>query len=155
MTQKHMADVQAPVVAFLIGMRIHTLWRVWEWLPVALAMPAMLRELAQQPQLGLLGARTYRSGRVVMVVQYWRSFDELERYARAPEHAHLPAWRAFNAGARRGSGAVGIFHETYTVAPGQVESVYVDMPSNFGLAGAVGSVPVGAGKHAARERLGR
>ena len=28
-----MADVKEPLVLFLIGMRINTLWRVWEWFP--------------------------------------------------------------------------------------------------------------------------
>jgi hypothetical protein len=148
-----MANVDGPVVAFLIGMRINALWRVWEWLPVVLAMPKMLRELAVNPALGGLGARTFVSGRVIMVVQYWRSFEDLEHYARAAEHAHLPAWKAFNARARRGTRSTGIFHETYLVAPGQVESVYVDMPQDFGLAGAVGTIDVRAGKIAARERL--
>ena len=39
------------------------------------------------------------------------------------------------------------------MGPGQVESVYVDMPRDFGLAGAVGAIDVRAGKQAARERL--
>ena len=123
------------------------------WLPVAAAMPRMLRELGAHPELGMLGARTFVSGRVILVVQYWRSFEKLEHYARAGEHAHLPAWKAFNQRMRSGSGSTGIFHETYLVGPGQVESVYVDMPSDFGLAGAVGAIDVRAGKQAARERL--
>ncbi len=142
---RYMAKVDGPVVAFLIGMRINSFFRVWEWMPVFLAMPKMLMELGRHPELGALGARTYLSGRVIMVVQYWRSFDQLERYARATENAHLPAWKAFNTRARRGHGAVGIFHETYAVAPGQVESVYVDMPAGFGLAGAVGPIDVRTG----------
>lgn len=45
------------------------------------------------------------------VVQYWRSFEHLERFARNPELAHLPAWKRFNR-AVGGSGDVGIWHET-------------------------------------------
>ena len=153
MTKRQTANVEEPVVAFLIGMRINRLLRFWEWLPVAVAMPRMLRELGAHPELGMLGARTFVSGRVILVVQYWRSFEQLEHYARAGEHAHLPAWKAFNQRMRSGSGSTGIFHETYLVGPGQVESVYVDMPSDFGLMGAVGAMDVRAGKQAARERL--
>ena len=153
MTKRQTANVEEPVVAFLIGMRVNALLRFWEWLPVAAAMPRMLRELGAHPELGMLGARTFVSGRVILVVQYWRSFEQLEHYARAGEHAHLPAWKAFNQRMRSGSGSTGIFHETYLVGPGQVESVYVDMPSDFGLAGAVGAIDVRAGKQAARERL--
>jgi hypothetical protein len=35
-----------------------------------------------------------------------------------------------------------------------VESLYVDMPANFGLGGAVGSVPVGPRTESARARKG-
>ena len=153
MASRHMAKVEEPVVAFLIGMRINKLWRFWEWLPATLAMPAMQRELAQHPELGLLGARNYVSGRVVLTVQYWRSFEHLERYARARDRAHLPAWKTFYERARRGTGAVGIFHETYTVGPGTAESLYFGMPTDFGLAGAVGALQLGGTREAARERL--
>lgn len=127
-------------VVFLIGMRVNTLWDVRRWLPAALAMPRMIRELMTQPQLGLLGARTYVSGRAVLVVQYWRSFEHLDAYARDREHAHLPAWRAFNQ-RTRGNSATGIFHETYVVGPGRSESIYVNMP-DFGLGLATRGMPV-------------
>jgi hypothetical protein len=47
------------------------------------------------------------------------------------EAQHLPAWRAFNQAVGT-DGSVGIWHETYGVAPGTYENVYVNMPS-FGL----------------------
>ena len=77
MTKRQTANVEEPVVAFLIGMRVNALLRFWEWLPVAAAMPRMLRELGAHPELGMLGARTFVSGRVILVVQYWRSFEQL------------------------------------------------------------------------------
>lgn len=132
-------------VAFLIGMRINRLWALRSWLPVFAAMPRMLRELAVHPELGMLGARTYVSGRVIMVVQYWRSVDDLHAYSRAPDHLHLPAWKAFRRAAA-GTGAVGIFHETYRVTPGSFETVYSGMPA-FGLADAT--------HHVSADRLGR
>ncbi len=42
-----------------------------------------------------------------------------------------PAWSAFNK-AIGTSGDVGIWHETYVIAPGKYENVYVNMPP-FGL----------------------
>lgn len=48
------------------------------------------------------------------VVQYWRSFEDLDRFARATDEPHLPAWKTFNK-AVRASGDVGIWHETYKV----------------------------------------
>src|SRR5919205_822322 len=127
------ADAPPGTVAFLIGMRINRPWKIRQWLPVATAMPRMLQELAARPDLGLLAHRTYVSGRTVLTVQYWRSAEDLDRYAGARNHAHLPAWREFNQRVRD-NGDVGIFHETYVLD--RQETVYVNMPADFGLGGA-------------------
>jgi hypothetical protein len=90
------AVIEGEFVVFLIGMRINRLWKVHKWLPVFRAMPRMLRELSARPDSGLLGFRVHNGLREHMVVQYWRSFEHLERYARDPGRDHLPAWVAFN-----------------------------------------------------------
>jgi hypothetical protein len=149
------ADLDADErVVFLIGTRINRLRAVRSWAPVVAAMPRMLRELEAEPELGLLGARTYVSGRVVLVVQYWASTDHLERFATAADRTHLPAWRAYNQRARSSGGAVGIFHETYRITPGSYETVYGQMPS-FGLAAATRHVPADRIGRSARRRLRR
>lgn len=130
------ADLPDGTVIFLIGMRINRPVLVHRWLPPFMAMPRMIRELAAQPERGFLGARTWLSGRNVMVQQYWRSMDDLMAYARDREAAHLPAWRAFNR--HIGSdGTVGIWHEAYTVRAGESHVVYRNMPA-FGLGAATG-----------------
>lgn len=144
------ADAPPGTVAFLIGMRVNRPGRLRQWLPVAAAMPRMLRELARHPELGLLSARTYVSGRTVLTVQYWRSPEDLDRYARARDAAHLPAWREFNRRSRD-NGDVGIFHETYVLD--RQESVYVNMPANFGLGGATSLVPLAHRGQRAAHRL--
>jgi hypothetical protein len=60
-----MANVREPLVLFLIGMRINTFWRVWEWLPAVLAMGPMIVELYRNPELGFLRARTEMAARSV------------------------------------------------------------------------------------------
>ena len=146
------AALDDDVVIFIIGMRINRLRRLRSWLPAFRAMPRMLRELSEDPDLGLLGVQSFWMGRVVMGVQYWRSFEHLQRFARSTDHAHLPAWREFNK-LVRDNGDVGIFHETYRVGPGTAETFYGNMPP-FGLAAAVGVTPVaGRGQSAAR-RMG-
>jgi hypothetical protein len=45
--------------------------------------------------------------------------------------AHLPAWAQFRRNIGN-SGDVGIWHETYLIAPGQYENIYHNMPT-FGL----------------------
>src|SRR5208337_3720591 len=53
------------------------------------------------------------------LVQYWRSFDHLEAYARAPDKHHWPAWVEFNRRMKNSRGDVGIWHETYRVRAGE------------------------------------
>ena len=131
------AELPGEFVVFLIGMRINRPLKVWHWWPVLAAMPKMLIELGRHPELGLLHARTHFGLRNVMVVQYWRSFDALEAYARNKDAAHLPAWQAFQQ-AISTNGDVGIWHETYVVRAGAYENVYVNMPP-YGL-GAAGTL---------------
>lgn len=133
------ADVPDEAVVFLIGMRINRLRRLRSWVMPVRAMTRMLVDLAQQEDSPLLHARTWWSGRNVLVVQYWRSAEELGRYATDPDHPHAAAWREFN---RRlaASADVGIWHETYAVGADQVETLYGNMPP-FGLAAAYGVVP--------------
>lgn len=125
-----------PFVVFLIGMRFNKPWAVHRWGPIFLAMPRMLRELETRRDLGFLGAQTW-FGRTTLMVQHWRSFDALEAYAKAGDNAHLPAWAAFNR-AVGASGDVGIFHETYCIAPGSYECVYANMPPT--LLGRIGEL---------------
>jgi Domain of unknown function (DUF4188) len=146
------AGLDDDVVVFLIGMRINRWRRVRSWLPAFRAMPRMLRELGADPDLGLLRVQSFWAGRVIMAVQYWRSFEQLEAFARSKDHEHLPAWREFNR-LVRDNGDVGIFHETYRVGPGTAETFYGNMPP-FGLAAAVGVVPVEDRGQTAARRMG-
>lgn len=144
--QKRMtARLDEGFVVFLIGMRVNAWWKPWKWLPVAVAMPRMVRELAAAPDLGFLGAESY-FGRTTLMLSYWRSREHLLRFASSRDRTHLPAWKAFYR-AVGPSGDVGIWHETYVVAPGSYENVYMNMPP-FGL-GAVGSLVEATG-HLAR-----
>jgi hypothetical protein len=148
------ADVSSlgdEVVVFLIGMRINKPWKVRTWWPVFVAMPKMLTYLADHPEKGLLG---YEQAFLPspMIVQYWRSFDDLARFARDRDDPHLEPWRQFN---RRvgGSGDVGIWHETYRVNTADIETIYGNMPRR-GLAAATDLVPVRRGRDSAAARIG-
>lgn len=147
------AEIEGDFVVFLIGMRINRFLRPRKWLPVFVAMPRMIRELERRPEAGLLGAELYFAGpRRPMVVQYWRSFEHLEAYARSRDARHWPAWVAFNK--RIGSsGDVGIWHETYLVPAGGYDSVYNNMPA-IGLGAASHLVPASGRKASAAGRAG-
>lgn len=127
-------ELDGEFVVFLIGMRVNRWWKPHRWLRVALAMPRMVRELSQRPELGFLGAEQW-FGRTTIMVQYWRSMEQLMTYAKSRTSAHLPAWRSFNTLVGT-NGDVGIWHETYRVRPGDYENVYVNMmPFGVGKAG--------------------
>ena len=144
------AQVEGEVVVFLIGMRFNKPWKIHKWLPVAMAMPRMLKELEQHPELGFLGSHTWFA-RTAIILQYWRSIDDLYAYAKNRDQAHLPAWAAFNR-AIGANGDVGIFHETYRIEPGAYENVYVNMPPM--LLGRIGALVEARGSlSGARDRM--
>lgn len=144
------AEIDGEVAVFLIGVRINRPWKIHKWLPVTLAMPRMLRELYADPNSGFLGAHFWL-GLTTVILQYWRSFDHLERYAKDRSRQHLPAWTAFNRAVGSG-GDVGIWHETYRIRPGDYECVYNNMPV-FGLAKATKVVPVSGRRESAEGRM--
>jgi hypothetical protein len=153
---KMTARIDGDFVVFLIGMRINNFFKFGQWLPVARAMGPMIEELTRAPDLGLLHARTHFGLPNIMVVQYWRSFDHLRRYATGGDHLHLKAWRNFNkaVAASAGNNAVGIWHETFLVGAGQYETLYTNMPP-YGL-GAFAELGLAKGRlNSAAGRLGR
>jgi hypothetical protein len=83
--------------------------------------------LLKDQSKGLLGSRVLPGLRGITLIQYWRSFEQLERFARGQDDPHLPAWRRFNQLVGTG-GDVGIWHETYRVEAGAYESIYNNMP---------------------------
>ncbi len=150
--QRMTAETQDDFVVFLIGMRINKWWKIHKWLPVANAMSGMIRELYESPDTGLISHQQW-FGRTTIMVQYWKSFEHLERYAKSRDSKHLPAWSKFNK--QIGSnGDVGIWHETYLSKPGCFESVYNNMPE-FGLAKAMNAVPAKGHLKTAKQRIKR
>lgn len=144
------AEIDGDFVIFLIGARINKPWALVQALRDLggrrRGMQAMLDELMAHPEKGLLG---YRMGFPV-IVQYWRSFQHLERFARDPGDLHRPTWLTFYR--RDPQGRTGIWHETYLVRAGEYEAIYDDVPVT-GLAAAGRTVPLGQGS-SARSRIG-
>lgn len=149
---RYTAQTEDPFLLFIIGMSINKPLAIRQWWPVFTAMPPMMDELRQNPDLGMMEGRLYLSWPVIMSVQVWRSFDHLEAYARATEARHLPAWKRFNQRVGK-SGIVGIFHETYLIQAGNYEAVYVNMPK-YGLGKAFHHAPATGRWETARRRLG-
>jgi hypothetical protein len=151
---RYTAQVDEPFVVFLVGMRVNKPAAVSRWMPVASAMPKMLEVLYAHPEKGFLGGESFFRVFPIttLLLTYWRSFDDLERFARSQDDPHLDAWRRFNQ-AVGADGSVGFWHETYLVQPERFEAVYGNMP-RFGLAAATRHVPAIGRRETARRRLG-
>lgn len=150
---RYTAKIDGPFVVFIIGMRVNKLYRVDKWIPVAKAMPPMLKTLQEFPEKGFLGGESLIYWRGPALLQYWRSFEDLERFASEPSDPHRKAWQRFNKAVGT-DGTVGIFHETYKVEAGSYECVYGNMPV-FGLAAATTHVPATGQLERARTRIER
>ncbi|WP_185821924.1 DUF4188 domain-containing protein [Xanthomonas sp. GW] len=146
------ASLDGEFAVFLIGMRINKPLLVHRWLPVLQAMGQMIGELHSRPELGFLHAESWLS-RTTVMIQYWRSTEQLLAYAKDRDSSHLPAWQAFNRAAGT-DGSVGIWHETYLASPGSYENIYVGMPP-FGLGRAGQLEPASGKKSSAKDRLRR
>ncbi len=151
---RYTANVSEPFVVFLIGARVNNFWAFKKWLPVAQAMGPMMQTLAQNPDKGLLGSESFfRLWPIeTCMVSYWRSFEDLTRFARSKDDPHWQPWQQFmkEVGA---DGSVGIWHETYQVNPNQYECIYGNMPP-FGLAAAMTHVPISEKTRSADVRMG-
>ncbi|SET35688.1 protein of unknown function [Oceanobacillus limi] len=146
---RYTSENQEEIVVFLIGMRINKIWAIHKWLPVFKAMPPMIHELYMNKQLGFLSMENFIGFKTTLMVQYWRSEDDLMNYAKGPKH--LSAWRAFNKKVGNND-AVGIYHETFIVPKKQYECFYGNMPI-FGLAKATGHKLIHSGNNSAKKRL--
>jgi hypothetical protein len=142
------AAIEGDFVVFLIGMRINKVWEPHKWWPAFRAMPRMLKELAQHPESGFLGHIS--SG--LMTVQYWRSFEHLEAYARSQDNLHWPNWVAFNKRMPDSRDDVGVLHETYQVRAGEYEAIYSGMPAGGSAARAL-VIPAAGQRDSVRGRM--
>ncbi|KAK9817187.1 hypothetical protein WJX72_010803 [[Myrmecia] bisecta] len=131
------AHIEGDFIVFVIGVQVNNWLAVSQYLPVFKAFPQMVAELVADPDSGLLCHEGYL-GNPTTSIQYWRSFEHLERYARDPKRKHQPAWGAYNRALRKAvdKRAMAIFHETYQVKAGCYETMYQGDMEPFGLGAA-------------------
>ena len=144
-----MAQIEGDFVVFLIGARFNSKWqavRAMSDLGGRRGMGHMLKYLADHPEKGLLGYE--RAG--FTIIEYWRSFEHLEAFARDETDPHLAVWRNYWKRVGRSS-RTGIWHETYLVRDGEYEAIYSNVPPH-GLGKAASLVPA-AEASSARQRL--
>ena len=145
------AEIEGDFVVFLIGARFNRKAKIWSSLKDLSstrgpAMNRMLKYLVSHPEKGMLGYEQFG----LFTVQYWRSFEDLERFAKDESDPHLGPWRAYWKRVGK-SDRTGVWHETYLVRAGEFEAIYANMPA-FGLGKAATAVPIAASTMA-RQRL--
>ena len=145
-------DIEGDFVVFIIGAQINSKLQA---LKVLLdlggrrSMNHMLKHLTEHPEKGLLA---YKTTAGFTTVQYWRSFEHLEAFAKSTDDPHVKVWR--NYWRRVGKSVrTGIWHETYLVRAGEYEAIYDNM-APVGLGKAASLVPL-AESVSARDRLRR
>jgi hypothetical protein len=146
------AELEGDFVVFLIGAMVHDPAVATEASGLLMAMTDMLDELEQDPAQGLLGYTRHGEPGMGILVQYWRSFEALEAYARNPGARHAPVWRAWNRLGSDDRAGAGIWHETFKVNAGSYEAIYQNMPV-MGLQKAGRPVTVTEARDTARARL--
>lgn len=145
------AQLDGEIAVVLVGVSAHAWWKPWRWWPARRALMAMKSELENEEVV--LGQHLWSGSMRWMLVQYWRSFADLETWSKDAERSHIPAWADFNS---RFVGGVdlGVWHETYLIDAGSFECVYSSMPP-WGLAAATTTIPATGRLAKARNRLQR
>jgi hypothetical protein len=144
------ADIDGDFVVFLIGARFNKKIQIIQSLldlGGRRSMKYLLDHLVAHPEKGLLA---YEMG-LMRTIQYWRSFEHLEAFAKDTDDPHLATWRNYwHRVGQRGT-RTGIWHETYRVRAGEYEAIYSNMPP-FGL-GNAGRIRPLSQSSTARDRL--
>jgi hypothetical protein len=146
------AKIEGDFVVFLIGARLNNPWKLGQFKWLGDSMNGMIQELEGKPETGFLGYQSWISLTPVMV-QYWRSSEQLMAYARARDTTHYPAWVKFNKELAK-KPDIGIWQETYLVKAGDYECVYNNMPL-MGLAKVAQSLEAQGQHMTAQGRLGQ
>lgn len=134
------SKIEGDFVVFLIGARVSARHPVQSFRDLGgqRGMRHMLTYLMEHPEKGLLGFESTLPR--LTIVQYWRSFEHLERFARDESDPHLAVWRSYWKRVAR-SDRTGIWHETFLVRAGEYEAIYGNMPP-YGLGKAGDLVPL-------------
>ncbi len=129
--------------------------RRWTALPYVRTLAKAIDRAAGEAISANVGL--YRSERFAFglrhfgVLQYWRSFDDLEQWSRRPPHSEW--WRGA-VERMRTKADFGVYHETFVVPRTSVETIYLNCePVGLSAFGVLGD-PVGP-MTTSRDRLGR
>jgi hypothetical protein len=121
------AEIEGDFVLYINGFRLNKLRAFPKWLRAGLKAGKMFEELEKDPDSGFLGYQPALQGlRGGGSIQYWRSLEDLQRFAQDRNDMHVPAWRWVSESIRNGE--VGFWAEIYLIEDGNYETFYRDMP---------------------------
>lgn len=130
------AEMDDGFVIYIQGMRLNKLRALPHWLLANWKVAKMFRELEANPDSGFLGYTPIFLGlRKGAAMQYWRSLEDLQRFATDPDGSHVPAWRWYNKKVDP-DGGLGFWAELYVVDADSFETFFRNVP------------PIGVGKFA-------
>jgi hypothetical protein len=148
------AQVDGPFVVLRLGIRVNRPFHFWKWIPTLRTTVPLLRGLLRDQVPGLLGGFPmllyWQSG--IGIIQYWRSFEDLERFACSKGNGYQALWNRYET-SPGADGSVGLWYETFFIDATRYEAVYDNMPV-IGLAAATRHIPVVGRLETARRRLG-
>jgi len=151
------AEIEGDFCVFHIGIILNGLIPSKELGEISKSFVAMHKELEAEPEkFGFFGSTTYSSQNryvdLALTVQYWRSQDHLNAYARDHMGKHFPSM-IWSSKVVKVSDHIGFWHESFKVHAGEYEAIYVNCPQI--LMGKAGTLVKAEGKrNTARGRLG-
>ncbi|WP_434530111.1 DUF4188 domain-containing protein (plasmid) [Haloarcula sp. NS06] len=129
------AEIDGECVIYINGMRLNKLRALPKYLHAGLEAGRMFKRLEADPDSGFLGyLPAYMGLRSGAAIQYWRSLEDIRRFARDPDGPHIPAWKWYNEEIGN-NGELGFWAELYVVKDGSFETFYRNVP------------PTGLGEH--------
>lgn len=158
--EQYSARCTGDFVVFLIGIRPNSAFPLTKsFADVGKAFQDMIAELEADRTLGYMGGDAYVGANdrksTVMTVQYWRSYEALQKWTHTKMGVHVKTMLEYMKQDRI-EGLNGIWHETYKIRDGEYESIYAHMPP-IGLALATQAIDEpkannGPGRMARREQ---
>lgn len=131
----------------IFGLQIHTPEGAARYHAAGISME-VVQALAADSQEGLLAHRWVHTPNETVSIQYWRSYDDLDRWARKQPHARWWRWLMENTGPD-----LGFYHEIYQART--AEAIYSAFVQPVGVATSCRLEPVPMGKGHSRERQAR
>lgn len=122
------APLCQPVTVFLVGVQCRSWLSAWKLPFIGRRMGKMQQELQSDPDSGLIwGANFFQfSPLTTLYFSYWRSAEHIHRFVESNHYSHKKASPEYFR--RWGNDPhLGVWHETYDIAPGKEENLYFNM----------------------------